>query len=233
MRITILIILLTVSALKLFPQDGCDCSNGLALKAMNEKLFGTVMERSPDPGQFNDEEWRKGSVLLVNGKTVTEEILKYNGFLDKFFVFKPVTGQVVVLNDERIKEVYLIDYGTGETNQFIRKHVKNPYAADSLETYLEVLAEGPCSLFAWRKMEYFPASHNYKPATRYYISINDLIMHPVDPRNKNFLILTGNMEEVLRTRLRKEGLNIKRERDFIQAVNLCNELLKTGSENEK
>jgi hypothetical protein len=232
MRITILIIILTISALKLFPQDGCDCSNGLALKAMNERLFGTVIERTPDPGQFYYEEWRKGSVLLINGKTVTEEFLKYNGFLDKFFVYKPVTGKLVILNDEKIKEVNLIDHGTGETNRFIRNRVKNPYAADSVDTYLEVLTTGPNSLYARRRMEYFPASHNYKPATRYYVSMSDLSMHQVDPRNKNFPILTGKTEEVLKTQLRKARLNIKRERDFIQVVNLYNELLKTGSGNE-
>ena len=37
------------------------------------------------------------------------------------------------------------------------------------------------------------------------------------------------MEEVLKPQLRKARLNIKRERDFIQVVNLYNELLKTGS----
>ena len=41
------------------------------------------------------------------------------------------------------------------------------------------------------------------------------------------------MEEVLKTQLRKAGLKIKRERDFIQGVNLYNELLKTGSGYEK
>lgn len=232
MRITILIILLAVSALKLFPQDGCNCSNELALKAMNEKLFGTVIEPSPVPGQFYYEEWRKGSVLLLSGKTVAEEFLKYNGFLDKFFVYKPVTGKLVILNDEEIREVNLTDNNTGDTNQFIRKRIKNPYAADSVDTYLEVLATGPNSLYARRIMEYFPASHNYKPATRYYVSMSDLSMHQVDPRNKNFLILTGKTEEVLKTQLRKARLNIRRENDFIQVVNLYNELLKTGSENE-
>jgi len=233
MRITVLLILLAVSALKLFPQDGCDCSNGLALEAMNDKLFGTVTERSPVPGQFYYEEWRKGSVLLLSGKTVAEEFLKYNGFLDKFFVYKPVTGKLVILNDEEIREVNLTDNNAGKTNKFIRKRVKNPYAADSVDTYLEVLATGPNSLYARRIREYFPASHNYKPATRYYVSMSDLSMHQVDPRNKNFLILTGKTEEALKMQLRKARLKIKRERDFIQVVNLYNELLKTGSGNEK
>jgi len=233
MRITILIIILTVSTLRLLPQDGCDCSNGLALIAMNEKLFGTVIEQSPDPGQFYYEEWRKGSVLMSSGKTVAEEFLKYNGFLDKFFVYKPLTGKLVILNDEEIREVNLTDNITGGTNHFIRKRVINPYAADSIDTYLEVLATGPTSLFARRIMEYFPASHNYAPATRYYVSMSDLSMHQVDPRIKNFLILTGNLEEDLKTQLRKARLKIKRERDFIQVVNLYNELLKTGSGNEK
>ena len=233
MRITILIIILTISALKLFPQDGCDCINGLALTAMNDKLFGTVIEQSPVAGQFYYEKWRKGSVLLLSGKTVAEEFLKYNGFLDKFFVYKPLTGKLVILNDEEIREVNLADNITGGTNHFIRKRVKNPYAGDSVDTYLEVLATGPASLFARRKMEYFPASHNYLPATKYYISMPDPGMHQVDPRNKNFLILTKNMEEVLKPQLRKARLNIKRERDFIQVVNLYNELLKTGSGNEQ
>ena len=115
----------------------------------------------------------------------------------------------------------------------IRKRIKNPYAADSMETYLEVLASGPASLYARRMMEYLPASQNYTPGTRYYVSMSDQSMHQVDPRNKNFLILTGNLEEVLKTQLRKAGLKIKRERDFIQVVNLYNELLKTGSGYEK
>jgi hypothetical protein len=199
---------------------------------MNEKLFGTVIEQSPDPGQFYYEEWRKGSVLMSSGKTVAEEFLKYNGFLDKFFIYKPMTRKLIILNDEEIREVYLTDNNTGETNHFVRKRVKNPYAADSVDTYLEVLATGPNSLYARRNMEYFPALHDYGPATRYYVSLSDLSMHQVDPRNKNFLILTGKMEEVLKTQLRRARLNIKRERDFIQVIDLYNELLKTGSENE-
>jgi len=233
MRIPILIILLTINALKLLAQDDCDCTNALALKALNDKLFGTVMERLPDPEQFYMAEWRKGSVLLVNGKIVTDEILKYNGFLDKFFVYKPITDRTVILYDDDIKEVYLTDQGTGKTSRFIRKSIKNPYAADSVDTYLELLAEGLNSLYAWRKMEYFPASNRYRPATKYYVSISDQSMLQVDPVNKNFLVLTGKMAEPLKTQLRKAGLNIKREQDFIQAVKIYNELLKTGSKNEK
>lgn len=233
MRIPIVIILLTAGALNVYAQNGCECSSTATLKATDEKLFGTVVERSPDSRQFYIEGWRKGSVLLVNGKTVTDEILKYNGFLDKFFAYKPVTGRLVILNDDEITGVSLDDPGTGEAKHFVKKRVREPYTADSVDTYMEVLAEGPNSLYAWRDMEYFPASNYYKPLTRYYVSLGDQSMNLVDPGNKNLLILTGNMQEVLKTRFRKEGLNIKRERDFIRAIDLYNELLLTGSEYEK
>lgn len=233
MRILILIILLTISALKLFAQDVCECSSILVLKATDEKLFGTVVGRSPDSRQFYTAEWNKGSVLLTNGKTVTDEILKYNGFLNKFFVYKPVTGQLVIVDDEEIMEVSLDDPGRSETKHFVKKRVKELYTADSADTYLEVLTAGPATLYAWRKMEYFPASNDYKPDMRYYVSMSGKGVNQVEPRNKNFLILTGEMEEILKTRFRKEGLNIKREEDFIQAVNLYNELFETGSEHEK
>jgi hypothetical protein len=193
---------------------------------MDEKLFGTILEKLPDSRQFISNEWSKGSILLVNGKKVPDESLKYNGFLDKFVIYRPDSGRQVMLNNEEISQVILNDRKAGSLRYFLRRRIKTPFSADSIDTYLELIAEGRTSLYAWRKMEYFPATNDYRPLTKYYLSMSDGKMYQVNPRNKDFFLLTG--EEVLSSRFRKEGLNIRHENDFIRAVCLYNELLKTA-----
>jgi hypothetical protein len=195
------------------------------IKSFEEKLAGTIIERSLDKKQFYVSEWSRGTIQLVNGKRVTDELLKYNGYLDKFVLFKAKTGQQVLLNDEEIREVDLKNDNTGSTKYFVRAKIKQWFNVDSIYTYLEVLAKGNTSLYARRKIDFFPAANEYKPVIKYFVGMSDGSVHPLNPSNRNFLTLIGKQNESFRTDLRKERLNIRAESDFIRAINLYNEFL--------
>lgn len=197
-----------ICSAKIFCQDYCDCSNKEMIRSFEEKLAGTIIEQPLDSRQFYFPEWIKGTVMLISGKKVKDELLKYNGYLNKFVGLNTKTDQQVLLNDEEIREVHLMKDNSGSAKYFKKIKIKPQYSTDSVYIYLEVLEEGITSLYAWRKIDYFPSTNEYKPVFKYYVGMSDGSIHSLNPTNRNLLLLAGKQAESFKATLRKERLKI-------------------------
>jgi hypothetical protein len=225
MRILLFTGFLVVCSANVFCQNYCNCDDKEMAKSFEEKLAGIIIEQSLDNKQFYIPEWRIGTIILINGKKVTDELLKYNGYLNKFVGFETKTGHQVLMNDEEIREIYLMHDGADSAKCFKRMKIKPWYSIDSAYIYLEALAEGITSLYAWRKIDYFPSSNKYEPVFKYFVGLSDGSIHQINPVNRNFLLLAGEQNKSFRTTFRKAQLNIRHENDFIKAIQLYNEFL--------
>jgi len=80
---SIIILILSLSA-RLIGQQSYECENKVLTKSLEEKLSGYVLSQPLDNKQYFSREWYEATITLEDGRTITGEWLRYNGFLDKF-----------------------------------------------------------------------------------------------------------------------------------------------------
>lgn len=217
----VLCLLLTLSA-RLIGQQSNDCENKVLTKSLEEKLSGYVLDQPPDKKQFYSNDWCEAIVTLSDGRTISGELLRYNGFLDKFIWLKKITNQQLILNDEIINKVDLNPGKLIGNSYFERKKVKRWFDTDTVSVFLEVLTEGPVSLYAQRKIADNQSTNDYTSDYLFFVKIKDSPLSAIKPRKKNLLAASGKYEDKFKQTLKKAGLSVRNEYDLVRAVEYLN-----------
>jgi len=218
---SILILILSLSA-RLIGQQSYECENKVLTKSLEEKLSGYVLSQPLNNKQYQSRDWYEAIVTLEDGRTVTGEWLRYNGFLDKFIWLKKNTNQQLILNDEIVEKVQL-NSGKVIGNSYYEKiKVKRWYDTDSVFTFLEVLSEGPLTLYAQRKVADSQSSNEFINDYFYFITINNTQLIAVKPRKSSLFASLGNYKDKCKQALKKANLGVSNESDLIRAVEYLN-----------
>jgi hypothetical protein len=218
---SILIFILSLSA-RLIGQQSYECENKTLTKSLEEKLSGYVLSQPLDNKQYFSRDWYEAIVTLKDGRTVTGEWLRYNGFLDKFIWLKKSTNQQLILNDEIVEKVQLISGKVIGNSYFERIKVKRWYDTDSVFTFLEVLSGGPISLYAQRKVADSQSSNEFISDYLYFITINNTQLIAVKPRKSSLFASLGKYKDDCKQALKKANLGVSDESDLIRAVEYLN-----------
>ena len=142
------------------------------------KLRGKIYEMPTGykGSQYYNDEWANADILLTNSEVACNKLLRYNGFIDEF----------------RLK-----NFG-GKTIRFKRIEAKLPMIADSVEIFVEVLAESQSSCYVYRKI--IVKGYDLKDiAGKTYIS-NDLVAQPL------YFLILPDKEVVVFRRINKRGI---------------------------
>ncbi len=217
----VLCLLLILSA-RSIGQQSYDCENKVLTKSLEEKLSGYVLDQPLDKKQFYTNDWCEAIVTLKEGRTITGELLRYNGFLDKFIWLKKITNQQLILNDEIIEKVDLNPGKLIGNSHFERLKVKRWFDTDTVSVFLEVLTEGPISLYSQRKIADNQSSNDYNSEYLFFISIKDSPLSVIKPRKKNLLAASGKYEDKCKLALKKSGLSIRNEYDLVRVAEYLN-----------
>ncbi len=101
--------------------------------------------------QYFTSKWVKGDVLLHDGSVVTNQQLRYNGFLDELIWNSCDTCFEVRIDKGLTKGFILKPIGLPEA-KFVKLKVKPDVLSDSAETYGQELYSGKVSCYALRKI---------------------------------------------------------------------------------
>jgi hypothetical protein len=217
----VLCLILSFSA-RLIGQQSNECENKVLAKSLEEKLSGLVLNQPLDNKQFYSFDWYETLVTLKDGRTISGEFLRYNGFLNKFIWLKKSTNQQIILNDENITEIDLISGKLIGSGTFVRKNVKRWYDIDSVSVFLEVLVEGPVSLYSQRIITNNQNTNEYTPDYLYFIKTNNGILSVIKSRKRTLLTSLGTYESTCRQALNKANLGVNNEYDLVRAVEYLN-----------
>jgi len=221
-KTAIVLCLLLILSARSIGQQSYDCENKVLTKSLEEKLSGYVLDQLLDKKQFYTNDWCDAIVTLTDGRTITGELLRYNGFLDKFIWLKKITNQQMILNDEIIDKVDLNPGKFIGNSYFERKKVKRWFDTDTVSVFLEVLTEGPVSLYAQRKIADNQSTNDYTSDYLFFISIKDSPLSVIKPRKKNVLAASGKYEDKFKQAIKKAGLSVHNEYDLVRAAEFLN-----------
>ncbi len=216
-----LLLILSLSA-RLTGQQSKGCENKGLIKSLEENLTGYAVGRPLDPNQYFTDDWCEAIVSLADGSTITGEWLRYNGLLEKFIWLKKATNQELILKDDEIAKVYLNPQKLTSSSTFKRIKMKRWYDADSVFVFLEVMTEGPVTLYAHRKLTESQSLNEYVSDYRYYIKVNHNALCSLKLRKHDLLAAMGSYKDECKLALNEANLGIGNEADLIRAVNYLN-----------
>ena len=120
--------------------DHTDC-----IQCLTGELFAPVS--AVDPVTWFNTEWLAGDIYLSNGDIVRNKLIRYNGSLDELFWKEPISGNIIKLDKDPIKQFHFRNLN-GDTSVYFRKiSVKRNALSDTSEVFGEVIYDKSNSLY--------------------------------------------------------------------------------------
>ncbi|HVZ97395.1 MAG TPA: hypothetical protein VG847_11000 [Chitinophagaceae bacterium] len=177
---------------------------------------------SGNPYLFDD--WRSGEVTLKNGENYKIAKMNFDASQNKFIY---VAGDSIYEFLNNIREVKIYGNADAKADMIFRTDI-NPNAAN----YVQVIAKGKITIFCdyIKKPEGENYSNGIVKETRkymlhknyYYISNDSAI--PLKFTSSELLALSSDKGDLVNSYIKSNHLKVKREDDFINAVQYYNSL---------
>jgi hypothetical protein len=120
--------------------DKTDC-----IQCLTGELFAPVS--AVDPATWFNLEWLRGDIYLSNGEIVRNKLIRYNGSLDELFWKEPISGNIIKLDKDPIKQFHFRNL-SGDTAVYFRKiKVKRNPLSDTIEVFGELIYDKSNSLY--------------------------------------------------------------------------------------
>jgi len=168
-----------------------------------------------------------GEIELTDGTKISNLGLSYSTYRDELIYYNSaISAQIVI--DKISLNGFTIHELNGKSRHFLRQLCAE-YIHD--QCYFEVLSKGKISLLAYRKVNLEPCSTYYsksglayEPAYSYFLYSPTKGYTPVN-LNRNSLLskFSKPNQKIVKKLLRKNGVVIADELDFVRAWNLIEE----------
>jgi hypothetical protein len=163
--------------------------------------------------------WAKGDVILYNGKLLKDNNIRYNHYLDELIWLRKSDYKAAIVDKQSVGGFIIYNDDNTTYAYFKRTKIKDWYASDTSNVYLQVLAEGPVSLYALRKIELIQnVIHN---SDKYYLLLENNYYYFKPSRFRLLRFFPENRPE-LRKIFRKNNLKVRHESDLVKAIILYN-----------
>lgn len=197
---------------------------------LNHKLTGTqyyFFSTLNGTAYFNDN-WLKGSILLVNGDRYNDIYLKYNTFKEELVVFNERNGAIFV-PDKYIISEFMLNLSSGRSEVF-RKIYFDKFPKG--ERYFNILYDGDkLKLLIWHKtieanVSMYRDKYGIRRATEFRQDITYFILFPDDnlvkisPNRRSFINLLPEQKKEVRKVLRKNRISYSSRESLVKAVEL-------------
>ncbi len=212
------------NTLKISGQErSCACSESSSLDiAVKEKLVARAFwfPYGMDTMQYFSY-WMTGDILLSSGKVLRNESIRYHGIMDALLWFRSSDHQTAVIEKEQVAGFNLYKKDGSLFARFRKIRLRKELSSDSADFFLQVLAEGPVSLYKLNRVEVVRNTGRMEKRPRYYLSYRDEISL-FRPGRRDLLARMGEEKERMRLILRKNHLWVSQEDKLIRALNLFN-----------
>ncbi|UCH14904.1 MAG: hypothetical protein JSV22_02800, partial [Bacteroidales bacterium] len=127
---------------------------------------------------------------------------------------------------ETVSGYILYDEEKNPYAHFKKVRIKNWYELDSTDVYFQILAEGPVSLYAFRRTILISNKNEAYEKDEYYLCKENEYFK-IEPRRINLVKKLPEYKSQLRQILRKNRLRVRFESQLIKAIVLLNKSLES------
>lgn len=208
-------------------QYECNCSetdgsyNTYLLNLLISREYQNPISYYGGNQYFNS--WTIGRVNLTNGATVNNINLRYNKFLDELLWLRTSDFKTGVVNKSIVKGFMIYDEDNQLQGTFVKKKIKTP-GMDSINAYLQILAEGELSLYTYRNVVRAISESRIVDNTSYYIFIDEDRYYTIRLKKRILLNIPEIDSEIMKSIIRTNRITFRGdETNFARAVKLYNE----------
>jgi len=202
---------------------------GQNLVYMNGQLVKETDHSGIEGSPFFNDDWSTGLIMLADGRTFKDMILKYNIYTDEVY-FKDQNGETKSFSNP-VSEFKLLSTGNGSSNS---KDFKSGYAnipGYTAKSFFEVLSEGAVQLLKkYRRVvsettgiDLGTVTKNFTDKESYYMIISGTATL-VKKDKKSILALLNNKQIELETYIKAHKLDLKNDDDLAKLINYYNSI---------
>lgn len=219
----ILIISIISFNFHLLSQNYCQCDNNQDYeKYFQEVLTGKIFINTLLYGNlqfFND--WTFGKVILTNGTEIDNKYLRYNGYIDGLLWLRKSDYKTAIVEKKSVKGFVLYDDNNEPFAEFKKIKIKNWYAGDSANIYMQVMTEGKISLYVYRRIKVHNNTNEVFADHEYYI-LKDGIYHNIKLGRVGLIQLFPEDKKRMRKIIWSNHLRVRKEPQLVKAIELYN-----------
>jgi len=197
----------------------------LELPPGQNKIISKEASPNLDGSPFLNEEWAKGSIIMKNGDTIPEIMLRYN-FHHGEMQFQHKEKVYAIGTPEVIKEVIM------DGHTFV--YLSYSDGGVSKSSFFETLCAGKSSLFALYYPQILPANYNVALNSgnkndqlilrkKFFLKKGESVL-PIDKKGKNLISAFEQKGKEIQKYAKDNNLSFKKEPDLITITKYVNSL---------
>lgn len=201
----------------------CACNDSAYLAgAVKEKLVARAFwfPYGMDTMQYFSY-WMSGDIFLSSGKVLRNESVRYHGIMDALLWFRSSDHQTAVVEKDQIAGFNLYRKDGSLFACFRKVRMRRELSSDSADFFLQVLVDGPVSLYKLNRVELIRNTGRMEKRPVYYLSYKGE-MKLFRPGRRNLFARMGEQKEQMRLIIRRNHLWVSQEDKLIRALNLFN-----------
>ncbi len=193
-----------------------------------EVFFSDYRQVKGSPYLYDD--WMIGDIFLDNGKEIKNVMIKFDVFVHRVLVYHEYLKRVVLIEKQHTSEFIL---RVGEDEKKYRKIMNVNSKSKVLDgCYFEVLSEGEISLFKMNYRDIYPINNanaiyieEFSNEEAYMVYVNNDYKQ-IRLSKSYFFHNYPEYKDQIRKFIRKNKLKVRKEKDFVKAINYLNEIMR-------
>lgn len=182
-------------------------------------------------------DWNKGSVTLKTGETVSNVLLRYNGYMDELFWLTPESYDHIRLDKQLISSFVIHRAGSKQQFRFRNMNIRTLLGTSRESVFMQVLYEGDVSLYVFRKIRETGATTSVMVGNvlvprqvigsdyRYYLRRGGSEPELIIPNRSSLLRAFPEHRQEIRQALRRNRNRMRNEAQFVEAIVLLNRII--------
>lgn len=206
-------------------QQACSCSTSTDIENLLEDriLAQAYIQKLNAPEIQFSTDWRRGDIVLLNGETIHNKYIRYNGFADQLYWLRDKDYLTSIIDRSQLLSFTLHDTVMHTSALYKRAGFIKKTSSEAADIFLEVLAEGEISLYLQHGVKYLSNTNEYFTNNQYYAQVNGQIIK-IGLRKRSLVRLLGEKKSVMRGIIRQYDFDLSTQPGMIAAINEYNKL---------
>jgi hypothetical protein len=169
--------------------------------------------------QFQDD-WKNGDIILTNGKVITNQIIKYNNYLDELAWLRSSDYKMGIILKESITGFTLYADNSNAIRVFKKVPLNKLFIDENKESFVQVLFAGNDTVICLRKFNKAGPTDEYKLTNQFFLQKNGEFSRFFLQRASVLNLFNDDEKLKMKSIIRSNHLWVRKEKNMIKAFEM-------------
>jgi hypothetical protein len=222
MRPIFITIIFLTTFINTYSQNSSCCYDSTSEKVYEQKIFARLFVNSLTNNNLQYlNNWAKGKLYLESGEVINNELLRLNRHLNEVLWLRKSDYKTGIIEKKFVQGFSIEIPDKNEIKNFRKLKIKNWYSFDSIEVFVELLAEGDLSLGIFRTSRLNKNSNELTLKDIPYI-IKDGKCYNIKATRGSLYSLPFIDKALMKSIIKSNHLKVRKEEGLKDAIDLYN-----------